>query len=484
MASKIRSRRTVIAAGVMSLALVAPLSPALSENPSYSLPSAAAATVNDFNPRYTTENAFGKKKVLVEGLQLAPGDTVSPRTALTPTINPDYTFENINGQLYVVREKEKPLEAGEKDISIFFQPAGGSRANTTLKLTVVNSQSWDTVLSGFEDPGRPSLDFTEGPVRAETIKLPADAKISVTSGGWTVTNDQGVARITAPRNYEGNDADVDIPVRITLPAGDQVDRTIQIRATKPAPQNLPTWARLLGDFLAKLIGGATGAGGAGGGGGSSLPAGLFDGLIRVTVNADNASINVTGNGVIHPGAISGNGVIQDGAISGNGVIQEGGVVGAAPGAIAPSAVMGVAPGALGSSSKAKNDSGNGGDSAAKNKLKDPKCIASLVGFGVPAAILIPVLLSNILRIPGFEGIQDAMKVAAASMGPGLNISPEQLAAGVGGFAGAGAVAGLIASITQCVPSKEEKAAASASAAATSTPTSAAPAREPKPAPAA
>lgn len=483
MSSTIRSRRTAIAAGVVSLALVAPLTPALTENPNFGLPVAYAATdANVFDQRYQTENAFGKTKVLVEGLQLAPGDSVSPRTLLTPTINPDYTFENVNGQLYVVRAKNKPLEAGTKDIDIFFQPAGGSRSNTTLRLDVVSESSWETLLSGFEDPSRPSLDFSDGkPQRAESVKLPANAGISVTSGGWTVTNDQGVARITPPSNYEGNDADVDIPVRITLPGGDQVDRTIMIRATKPAPQNLPTWAKLLSQFLATLIGGATGRGGAGGGtggggGGSSLPAGLFEGLVNITINADNPSVNITGNGVIHPGAIAGNGVIQDGAIRGNGVVQDGAIrdnVGVQDGAIrdnvgaAPGGVVGVQAGALagalGSSKKDEKDSTSGGDSAAKAKLKDPKCIASLVGFGVPAAILIPVLLSNILRIPGFEGIQDAMKVAAASMGPGLNISAEELAAGVGGFAGAGAVAGLVASITQCVPSKEEKAAAQAAA---------------------
>lgn len=484
MSSKIRSRRTAIAAGVVSLALVAPLTPALTEIPNFGLPVASAATnANVFEQPYQTENAFGKTRFMVEGLNLAPGDKVIPRTALSPTINPDFTFENVNGQLYIVRAKNKPLEAGDRNIDIFFEPEGGSSVRTTLKLNVVSTPSWETLLSGFEDPSRPSLDFSDGkPQRAESVKLPADAKISVTSGGWTVTNDQGVARITPPKNFEGNDADVDIPVQITLPAGDQVQRTIQIRATKPAPENLPTWAKLLSQFLATLIGGATGKGGAGGGtggtgggGGSSLPAGLFEGLVNITINADNPSINITGNGVIHPGAIAGNGVIQDGGIRDNGVVQEGAVKD--NGLVQPGAVVGVEAGALagalGSSKKDEKDSAEGGDSAAKAKLKDPKCIASLVGFGVPAAILIPVLLSNILRIPGFEGIQDAMKATAASMGPGLNISPEGLAAGVGGFAGAGAVAGMVASITQCVPSKEEKAAAQAAANAKSDTTTAA-----------
>lgn len=517
MATRIRSRRTVIAAGVISLSLVAPVTPVVSENSNIGLPVAAAATDSKvFDTRYKTANAYGQKEVRVENLKLEPGDQVTARFGLTPALSPDFKFDNRDGQLYVVQNKDKVLSSGDRDFDIIFTPEGSKDGvRTTLKLTVVSD--WGDALAGFNNPSRPSVDFSDGkPKNVESIKLPADAEIEVTNrSGWKVSNDNGVVRITAPDNYVGNDADVDIPVKITSINGDEKTDKILIRATKPAPENLPTWAKLLSQFLATLIGGATGRGGAGGGtgggggGGSSLPAGLFEGLVQITIGDiqinGNVQNNGNGNGVVHPGAVQvhGNGVIQDGAIQGNGVVQDGAIrdiVGAQPGAVEihgntgvePGGIVGVQAGAfadaVGSSKKAdKNstDEGKGGKSA--NKIKDPRCIASLVGFGLPAAILIPVLLANIVRIPGFEGIQDAMKAAAAAAGIPLNISRQDLAAGVGGFAGAFAIAGLIGTITQCVPSAAEKAAAqsttTAEAGTTTSEASAVVAPEPNPEPA-
>ena len=173
----------------------------------------------------------------------------------------------------------------------------------------------------------------------------------------------------------------------------------------------------------------------------------------VAPSAVNVSDNGSNNTGVAPSAVN----VSDNGSNNTGI---------APSAVAPSAVN-VSDNA---SNNASNNTGidkrrgEGKAPAAdgKSKISDPKCIASLVGFGLPAAVLIPVLLANVFRIPGFEGIQDSMKAAAASIGTPLNIPQEQVAAGVGGFAGAFAIAGLIGTITQCVPSKAEKEAAESS----------------------
>ena len=103
-------------------------------------------------------------------------------------------------------------------------------------------------------------------------------------------------------------------------------------------------------------------------------------------------------------------------------------------------------GALGGGSSKKT--------AGKGGIEDPRCVASLVGTGIPLVILTPVLLANVFKIPGFESIQNAMKAAASQM-PGLNVSEEQIAAGVGAFTGAFALAGLVGTLTACIPAKTD-----------------------------
>lgn len=568
MSEKIRNRRTVIAAGVLSLALVAPATnvPVIQD---LALPVAYAATdASTFGQRYETDNFWEKNEAKIIGLTLDAGDKVEPTTS---TIF-NWNFRNDNGELVLIRPKSSTAyKTGDVDIPVKVTPAGGRSINATLKVTVIDEAdtTWVGGLPDFNT--RQPVDFSNGLIQdIPNLVVPKDATVAkdgVAPAFWEVRNNDGVLQVEAPTTFSGSvPENKDIKIKITKD-GHTEPVTLRLKATPPNKSAAAGTAGTVGGVLLPILGGLIGGplgnaigslgnligglgdgnnGGTGGtGGNTGGKGGIFDGMFRDAVKIE-VKDNGSHNGVIQPGGVVGvqegavkisdnasnNGnnntgvapsavVVSDVASNNTGVAPSAVVVsdntgvapsavvvsdvasnngnnntGVAPSAVvvsdvasnntgvAPSAVMGVAPGALGSSSKAKNDSGNGGDSAAKSKLKDPKCIASLVGFGVPAAILIPVLLSNILRIPGFEGIQDAMKVAAASMGPGLNISPEQLAAGVGGFAGAGAVAGMIASITQCVPSKEEKAAASASAAATSTPTSAAPAREPEPAPAA
>lgn len=499
MSKKARFGRPGLIAGALSIALIAPVTP-VAPPTIVAVAFAQVVTNQDtFKKTFATTNLRGKSEATVIDSNTKAPVQFQPNTKISYAGNalPNYRWGvRMENDTIVLTKPPKNNEPGLHDIPVSVKVPNSdgtfNEFNATLNVVVVDEPSWADQLSGFGNTAdgsftRESLDFTNGAQVANNFSVPVDAKVEWNgplTGRWAVSNENGKIRLNPPSNWSGNDIDEDIPVKITKD-GDSIDRTVRIRATKPEAQNLPTWAKLLSQFLATLIGGATGRGGAGGGtggggGGSSLPAGLFEGLVNITINADNPSINITGNGVIHPGAIAGNGVIQDGAVRGNGVVQDGAIrdnVGVQDGAIrdnvgiAPGGVVGVEAGALSgalsSSKKAEKDSEEGGESAAKAKLKDPKCIASLVGFGVPAAILIPVLLANILRIPGFEGIQDAMKAAATSMGPGLNITPEALAAGVGGFAGAGAVAGLVASITQCVPSKEEKAAAQAEASAES-----------------
>lgn len=190
--------------------------------------------------------------------------------------------------------------------------------------------------------------------------------------------------------------------------------------------------------------------------------GVAPSAVNVSDNGSNntgvapSAVNVSGNGSNNTGVAPSAVIVSDNA-SNNGNNNTG---------VAPSAVIVTDNGSNNASNNTGIDKRRGEGKApaadGKSKISDPKCIASLVGFGLPAAVLIPVLLANVFRIPGFEGIQDSMKAAAASIGAPLNIPKEQVAAGVGGFAGAFAIAGLIGTITQCVPSKAEKEAAESS----------------------
>ena len=93
MAYSVRSRRTSIAAGLLSVSLLAPLTTVPSSP--FAVFASAATTTANFNDRYTTGNFWGEQEAVVEGLQLDAGDKIEPTTK---TIF-NWTFRNDGGQL-------------------------------------------------------------------------------------------------------------------------------------------------------------------------------------------------------------------------------------------------------------------------------------------------------------------------------------------------------------------------------------------------
>lgn len=579
MSEKIRNRRTVIAAGVLSLALVAPVTnvPVIQD---LALPVAYAATDKSTieKERYETENFWQKREAKITGLTLDAGDKVeSTRSTIF-----NWTFRNENGALILIRpESGTAFKSGNVDIDVKVTPASGAPFTATLKLTVVDKEdkSWQDALPDFAS--RRAVDFSNDLVQdISDLKVPQDVEIGrdgIGALGWNVANNNGVLQVQAPASFAGSaPVNVDIPIKLTY-NGSEKKATLLLRATPPKKSAAAGTAGTVGGALAGVLGGilslipgaaplgnalgslgnllgglgggnngGTGGnnGGTGGtGGNTGGKGGIFDGMFRDAVKIevkDNGSHNGSNNTGIAPSAVAPSAVVVSDNASNNGSNNTGvapsGVVvsdntGVAPSAVvvtdnasnngsnntgvAPSAVnvsdngsnnTGVAPSAVNVSGNGSNNTGvapsavnvsdigsnntgvapsavivtgNASNNASNNtgidkrrgegnapaadgksKISD-KCIASLVGFGLPTAVLIPVLLANVFRIPGFEGIQDSMKAAAASVGVPLNIPQEQVAAGVGGFAGAFAIAGLITTITQCLPSKEEKEAAKA-----------------------
>lgn len=119
MAKSVRSRRVPLAAGALSVALLAPIV-AVPEAPL--LPAAAAQTADAFNTRYTTANFWNVQEAVVQGLTLDPGTTVVPTTN---TIF-NWNFRNDNGQLVLIRPKSNTAyKSGSQDIRVKVTPAGG-----------------------------------------------------------------------------------------------------------------------------------------------------------------------------------------------------------------------------------------------------------------------------------------------------------------------------------------------------------------------
>ena len=534
MAFSLRSHRISIAAGALSLALIAPVTTVVPGVSHHVLPVANAATTADtFTDRYTTDNFWGKNEAVVQGITLEAGDKIEPTTK---TIF-NWTFRNDNGTLYVVRpHSAAAFKTGEVDIPVKVTPAGEKTFNTTLKLNVVDKgdDSWVPELPDFN--ARQAVDFTANSSQnVDALSVPTDAAVAkdgLAPLSWGVKNENGVIRVTAPGTWAGeNPEDIDIPVTISK-GGVTEKRTVRLTATPPktakaandAGAALGILGNLLGPVLGSLIGGATG-GGTGGGGGLKLGplVEIHDNPVHVEIkdnvrdNAANATAtaevkdnirdNVRDNAANATATVEVKDNIRDNVrdnsatatadvhdnvkdnvkenvkenvkdnVKDNVRDNTASAEVSAPVSVpvnVPVDVNGtvdVLPNGLGGSSKSGNDgaaanggaTGSNGSSGSSSTsqpnsggFEDPRCIASLVGIGLPLVALVPVLLANVFRIPGFEGIQDALKAAAAS-GPSLNISEEQLAAGVGGFAGALALAAIVGAATTCVPVKADPA---------------------------
>ena len=135
MAKTVRSRRVSIAAGALSLALVAPF-----VSPVSITPVAAAVDASAFDTTYTTTNFWDVDEAVVEGLVLEPGDKVEA-TALLLARN-KWRFRTSGCNLILIRpEAAISFGTGNQNIAVKVTKADGSSFDTTLKVNVVDKKA-------------------------------------------------------------------------------------------------------------------------------------------------------------------------------------------------------------------------------------------------------------------------------------------------------------------------------------------------------
>ena len=273
MATSVRSCRTVIAAGALSLALVAPFvspvqaqetttptsdaEPAPAEQPSTSEGTSAAT----FEPRFDTANFWNTDEAVVEGLQLQPGDTVAPRAN---TIF-NWGFNNNDGTLTLIRPKSTAaFGAGKKDIPVRVTTAAGETFDTTLRVNIINERpgaEWENQLTS-----RYPMDFEKSTSAqsVEGITLPEGVSVSKSGAalptGWSVSNDGTTIRVTPPTTFK--EGDFDLPIEVN-DGTDKFEATLRIAAKNPSKtpaETAGTVASILGPILGSLIGAGTGGG--------------------------------------------------------------------------------------------------------------------------------------------------------------------------------------------------------------------------------
>ena len=273
MAKSVRSRRTVIAAGALSLALVAPFvspvqaqetttptsdaEPAPAEQPSTSEGTTAAT----FEQRFDTANFWNADEAVVEGLQLQPGDTVAPRAN---TIF-NWGFNNNDGTLTLIRPKSTAaFGAGKKDIPVRVTTAAGETFDTTLRVNIIDERpgaEWENQLTS-----RYPMDFgkSTSAQSVEGITLPEGVSVSKSGAalptGWSVSNDGTTIRVTPPTTFK--EGDFDLPIEVN-DGTDKFGATLKIAAKNPSKtpaETAGTVASILGPILGSLIGAGTGGG--------------------------------------------------------------------------------------------------------------------------------------------------------------------------------------------------------------------------------
>ena len=298
MAKSVRSRRTVIAAGALSLALVAPFvspvqaqetttptsdaEPAPAEQPSTSEGTSSAT----FEPRFDTANFWNTDEAVVEGLQLQPGDTVAPRTN---TIF-NWGFNNNDGTLTLIRPKSTAaFGAGKKDIPVRVTTAAGETFDTTLRVNIINERpgaEWENQLTS-----RYPMDFEKSTSAqsVEGITLPEGVSVSKSGAalptGWSVSNDGTTVRVTPPTTFK--EGDFDLPIEVN-DGTDKFEATLRIAAKNPSKtpaETAGTVASILGPILGSLIGAGTGG---------SLLGGLGDIIGGLTGGGNGGSEGGTG----------------------------------------------------------------------------------------------------------------------------------------------------------------------------------------------
>ncbi|MEH0147816.1 hypothetical protein V6D40_09120 [Corynebacterium sp. Q4381] len=234
MATPIKHRR-VVAAGVLSLSLIAP-SVAIPQAAELVLPAAAAQNADVFNGRYTTANFWNEKEAVVEGLTLEPGTKVEPTTN---TIF-NWNFRNDGGQLVLIRpQSQAAFKTGDVDIRVKVTPANGNAYRTTLKVTVVDEGRTppaaveEAVDKQSFDERYPTANFwnaNEAAVEGLTLQPGTTVKPAAnTIFNWNFRNDGGQLVLIRPQSQAAFRAgEVDIPVRVAEGNGSTYNTTLKV----------------------------------------------------------------------------------------------------------------------------------------------------------------------------------------------------------------------------------------------------------------
>lgn len=101
----------------------------------------------------------------------------------------------------------------------------------------------------------------------------------------------------------------------------------------------------------------------------------------------------------------------------------------------------------------KNNNGQAGDGtlAATGGLQDPRCIASLVGLGIPVLTMIPVALAQTLNIPALGNSAAIAAEAFDQIALQFGFAPAQVTAFAGGLVGVALAATIAAAAYTCTP---------------------------------
>ena len=493
MAKSIRSRRISVAAGALSLALVAP---AVAAPESVQLlPAAVAQTIaqdaSSFGTRYATTNFWNAQTVQVEDLRLNPGDTIAP-TGLATIFRWGVSADE-DGVISVTRPRDtltfnRAQRAGQADIGVRVTPANGSAYNTTLKIEVVDSRTpkdWESQLNTEY-----TVDFGKSTAAKEVpgLTIPDGVTLSKTGAanpGWKLETRGGKVYVTPPAAFsEGSEK-----LAVTVNDGtDEFGATLQINARNPQTppaQIAGTAAGLLGNLLGGILGtGGTGGelgsllggignllGGGGGNGGDGGSTGSGAGrLINVVItNNANPTVNVeikdngSNNGSNNSAVITNNAnptvEIKDNGSNNSAVITNN----ANPvitGNANPTVNVEVKdngnnngnPLITGNANPVIKDNANSSlGSATGGGITSPRCIVALAGLGLPLAALVPIALAQQVRIPGLEQLAAQAAEVFNNAAAQFNVQPEQITAVAGGAVGA--VIALLAAVAvvSCIP---------------------------------
>ena len=120
------------------------------------------------------------------------------------------------------------------------------------------------------------------------------------------------------------------------------------------------------------------------------------------------------------------------------------------------------PGSSGGSSKPGGQGGQGGPTVdanvgLKGGSSDPRCVATLIGVGLPLLAIIPLALSTQLATPGLGAVGNQLSRALTDAARAAGTTPEALAGIGGGVFGLFAAVVAIAGGANCIPNVDSAA---------------------------